>query len=102
MLNDDYLSLEEIGLFLGTTSHRIGRLLKALGYRTLDGKPSNKAIRVGLAQKRYGHYTTDRYVWAWHKKKIFPILKTVEMRLLVDCGINPTTWKDSLVFTVGG
>ena len=65
---DDYFTMKEIGSQLGTTSHQVGKSLKALGLRTTDGRPSQKAFQGGYCAQRW---TQDglNYLWAWHGEK---------------------------------
>jgi hypothetical protein len=70
----DYMTMKEIGALFGTTSHKIGRELKALGWRTSEGKPSYAAFQAGLCEQRW---TQDwmNYCWAWDCEKTVRLLE---------------------------
>ena len=46
----DYLTQTQLGQLFGATSHEVGRWLKELGFKRLDGRPSEEAIRSGMAK----------------------------------------------------
>jgi hypothetical protein len=82
MITDEFYSMEELATFFGSTSHKIGRLLKTLGYRASDGTPTPKAKDAGLVKRRYGKYSPDKYIWAWHPKNTAAILQQAGLTLL--------------------
>lgn len=69
----EFSTMKEIGGRFGVTSHQIGRLLKELGLRTHDGRPSEKAFEFGLVEKRWTN-SMEHYLWAWRAEEIVLIL----------------------------
>lgn len=70
----EYWTMKQIGEVFGVSSHVVGRKLKALGYRTLDGKPSAAAFGASLVQQKF---TDDyaNYLWAWDKDRTVRLLE---------------------------
>ena len=66
MLNN-YITMTQIGVFFGKTSHQVGHKLKELGLRTQDGKPSKKAHSDGFVARQFAKDKPEVYVWAWHQ-----------------------------------
>jgi len=69
----NFLSMKEIGKEIGWTSHQVGRLLKKLGLRTPEGKPSREAFAAGMCAQRW---TPDgeHYLWAWDGERALRLL----------------------------
>ena len=82
MLVSEYWTQREIAKLFGSTSHKIGRVLKQLGLRLENGKPSSRAHQLGLVRKRpvYGKEYFD--VWTWHLGKTLPHLEPAGLRQL--------------------
>lgn len=74
----EYWTMKQIGEVFGVSSHVIGRKLKALGYRTLDGKPSAAAFGAGLVKQKF---TDDyaNYLWAWNRERTVRLLEAAGM-----------------------
>ena len=68
----DYVTLRELGQFFGTTSHVVGRMLKEIGLRTKEGKPTRAAFTGGFCDQRWYE---DKYLWAWAKEKTQRVLE---------------------------
>lgn len=63
---NEFSTMREIGeAFFGVSSHVIGKRLKALGFRTANGKPSSQAFACGMVQRRFAD-NGEHYCWAWH------------------------------------
>ena len=61
----DFLSLTELGQLYGVSSHKVGRWLKNLGWRTEDGRPSSEAFQQNLVGQRESRQPgTFFYVWS--------------------------------------
>lgn len=78
----NYASMKEIGMLFGRTSHQVGRVLKMLGWRTADGKPSQVAFGRGLVKQRFAEFREDRYLWVWDLKRTISALEALGWRLL--------------------
>ena len=78
-MKSDYSTMKEIGEEFGVTSHKIGKVLKDLGYRTDKGRPSDKAFEECLVNQRW---TDDsfNYLWAWDREKTIGILEKAGLR----------------------
>ena len=76
---NDYATMKEIGAVFAISSHGVGKKLKELGLRTLDGKPSSEAYRQGLVQQRWTH-DHAHYCWAWHWEKTVALLREAGCR----------------------
>lgn len=63
----------------GMTSHKIGKALEEMGFRTEDHRPSCKAFSLGLVERRF---TEDHqhYLWAWHHEKTVALLEQAGLR----------------------
>ena len=68
----DYWTMKEIGVLFGVTSHVIGKTLKRLSLRTIEGKPSQLAFDLGLVEQRW---SLDAYTWVWNLEKTVPFLE---------------------------
>lgn len=73
-MKDDYWTMREIGRLFDLSSHKIGKKLKQLGYRTPDGKPSHKAFDEALVKQRWAD-DQPVYLWAWHRDKTVAVLE---------------------------
>ena len=58
--------MRDIGKAIGWTSHEVGKLLKRLGLRTSEGKPSREAFEKGLVAQKFDNY--GHYLWAWNRE----------------------------------
>lgn len=74
-INDGFGTMKELGQQLGLTSHQVGKLLKQLGYRTPDGKPSAIAFALKMVQQRFAYGSNEHYCWAWSFVHILPLLR---------------------------
>lgn len=72
-----YLLMSELGNSCGLSSHKVGRILKELGYRTEAGKPSKRAFDEKLVAPRFADDRPDVYSWAWRADKVLGILKAM-------------------------
>ncbi len=53
----EWVSLTQLGRIYGISAVHTGKLLCASGLRSIDGEPSPKALRAGLAQRQHpGHH----------------------------------------------
>lgn len=57
-----YKTMKEIGAEIGMTSHKVGKRLKELGFRTGDGKPSKLAFASNMVEQKW---TEDRQNYLW-------------------------------------
>jgi len=78
----NFCSMEEIGMLFDRTSHKVGRMLKILGLRTPDGKPSQKAFQGGFVKKRIAEYREGKYHWVRHLEKTVAMLEAAGWRRL--------------------
>src|SRR5262245_32635357 len=72
-MNEQYLSLTELGRLYGVSSHVVGRWLKGLGRRTEDGRPSRDAFAQGYVTQRASRHPGTSF-WTWHADKTTDIL----------------------------
>jgi len=84
MMSDQYWTMREIGALFGITSHKVGKTLKELGYRTPDGRPSQRAFDEGYVQQRWGFERQEIYNWAWHKDKVTALLEQAGLERVKD------------------
>lgn len=77
----DYDTMENIATFFGSTSHKVGRILKRLGWRLDNGEPSPQAHRLGLVRQRPVYGREYYPVWLWHVEKTIPILQEAGLTL---------------------
>ncbi len=82
LLASEYWTMRELAKLFGSTSHKIGRVLKQLGLRLENGAPSSQALHQGLVKRRpvYGREFHD--VWTWHVGRTLPYLEAAGLRLL--------------------
>jgi hypothetical protein len=80
ILNDEYVSLTDLGVLFGTTSQRIGRALESIGlYEPSEGSPTDLAYE----QKLLGHrryealYGETKYpsLTLWHRERTVKLLE---------------------------
>jgi hypothetical protein len=69
-----YVNLTELGRVFGMTSHGIGKLLKIIGLRESNGKPSSKAFHEGYCEQAPTNRGTG-YYYVWHREKIIHALE---------------------------
>ena len=82
MSDPAYMTMREIArYFESTTSHKIGRILKALGLRTHDGMPSRRAHELGLVSKRPVYWNERYEVTTWHGEKTMRLLEKAGLKL---------------------
>jgi len=72
-MSEAFKSMKEIGATINLSSHKVGKLLKELGYRTQEGKPSQKAFEEGLCQPRWSQ-SGEKYLWVWRENKVIDLL----------------------------
>jgi hypothetical protein len=63
------------GLFHGCTSHKLGRELRAAGYRDDRGDPNRKAIGAGLAIIKRDPENLQWKENLWHVQKVSELLE---------------------------
>jgi hypothetical protein len=73
-MNDDYLSLTELGRLYNVSSHRVGKWLVSLGLRTREKKPSESAFSGGFVSQR-DSTQPGTYYWVWHAEWTMRLLK---------------------------
>ncbi len=80
-MNNEFCTMKEIGQAFGVTSHAIGKRLKEIGLRTMDGKPSREAFDEGYCEP---HWTHDgkHYCWAWDKSKTMALLEASGLSMI--------------------
>lgn len=69
-----YVNLTDLGKLFGMTSHGIGKVLKKIGLRDSNGKPSSKAFHQGYCDQA----PTNRgsgYYYVWHREKTIQALE---------------------------
>jgi hypothetical protein len=72
--DDAYRTMRAIGDPYGVTSHALGQMLKAEGYRSRDGSPTYEAQEKGLVEQYSLGY--GRYAWKWHTPFVTNLLTT--------------------------
>ena len=72
-MSEAFKSMKEIGATINLSSHQVGKRLKKLGYRTQEGKPSQKAFEEGLCQPRWSQ-SGEKYLWVWRENKVIDLL----------------------------
>lgn len=84
-MTTNHSTMKEIGQEFGTTSHKIGKVLKELGYRNEKGRPSEKAFEQNLVAQRW---MGINYLWAWDRDKTIGILEKYGLER-VDNDVQP-------------
>jgi hypothetical protein len=84
-MNDEFLSLTELGRLYGVSSHIMGRWLVALGLRTGDKKPSTAAFQGGYVTQR-ASTRPGTYFWVWHAQRTMRMLGEAGYRKRGDAG----------------
>jgi hypothetical protein len=67
-MNDEFLSMTELGKLYGVSSHKMGKWLVALGLRDNNKKPSRSAFENAFVQQR-DSTQPGTYFWVWNKGK---------------------------------
>jgi len=84
-MTTEFCTMREIAaLYQGCTSHKVGKELKELGYRTKDGKPSQKAFDEKMVAKRHDADRPEFYIWAWDCAKVCELLETFGWKRVVN------------------
>ena len=78
-MKSKYATMKEIGEEFSTTSHKVGKKLKELGYRTHKGRPNEKAFEENLVNQRWADDSFN-YLWAWDKDKTIAILENAGLK----------------------
>ncbi len=73
-MTNEFVSMTEIGKILAFTSHEIGRMLRELGLRTQDGKPSDWAFGLEMVRLATSGKNPNVTFYEWHKEKTLKIL----------------------------
>jgi hypothetical protein len=73
-MSDTYCTMRQLGAAFGVSSHFIGRVLKQLGLRTPDGKPSCRAQDNGLVKVVQGPQSWIP-LWLWHRELTTALLE---------------------------
>ncbi len=75
-MNDfTYLNQTALGEIFGVSSHKVGKWLKELGYRTEDGKPSAKAFAYGYVRQEPTGRAPGTYYYVWNADKTITVLE---------------------------
>jgi hypothetical protein len=74
-----FWTMKDIGRLVGLTSHQIGKVLKRLGLRTSEGRPTQMAYSNLLVAQKFDGY--GHYLWAWDRDEV--------LRLLAATGVKP-------------
>lgn len=73
---EEFMIMKKIGVMSGTTSHRVGKVLKDWGYRSHNGAPTKMALSKGMVEE---HHPIEDKPWisqyTWHVKKTCQVLK---------------------------
>ena len=78
MSEHEYESMRDLGKRYGISSHKIGKLLVALGLRTVAGRPSARAFELGLVKTAStGRGDENGYFYVWHVAKTTKLLDTI-------------------------
>lgn len=99
----DYVSLTELGILFGRTSHRVGRWLEALGLWVQCGDPTQKAREAGLINRREYLTGCEYPLNTWHRERTVAVLEASGHRLkkAVQVGANQVVSR-YIVTTVKG
>jgi len=91
----DYMSMTEIGVQLGITSHQVGKRLKELGLRSPAGKPTRRSFELELCSRRFS-YDGDKYYYVWSAQYVIPLLaEDADKRQGSKVGANQTSGQQS-------
>ena len=82
-MKHEYSTMKQIGGIYGITSHKVGRKLKELGYRTEKGSPSKMAFDDGLVKQRWAQ-DSFVYQWVWHTEKVADVLDEAGLERIKD------------------
>ena len=72
-MSDEFLSMTELGKFYGVSSHKMGKWLVDLGFRTKYMKPSKAAFEGGLVNQVLSSQPGTFY-YQWHAEKTMQAL----------------------------
>jgi hypothetical protein len=67
-MNDEFLSMTELGKLYGVSSHKMGKWLVDVGLRDKNKKPSRAAFEHGFVEQK-GSTQPGTYFWVWHAEK---------------------------------
>ena len=71
----EFMSMQELGILLGSNQKRIGLALANLGLWIIDKEPTAKAIDGGYVSLRY-YPGFDKYpLTVWHREKTIAVLQ---------------------------
>ncbi len=74
-MENEYVCMRDIGRFYAVSSHKVGRELKELGYRSNDGKPTRRAIVEKIVREIPVKDMPERKQWVWHKARVMELLE---------------------------
>lgn len=75
MNENEYTNMKEIArLFVGATSHKIGRELRDCGFRDQNGRATQKALGSGMAMLRRDPEHPAWVSVAWNRAKVCELL----------------------------
>ena len=69
-----FMSMTEIGIMFGVSSHVIGRWLYEIGWRTVEGRPCPEAFNRDLIKPTHNG-RNGGYYYIWHVTKTIEALK---------------------------
>lgn len=72
-MNNDYLTLTQLGRIYGVSRNVVGKWLKALSLRTQSGDPSQTAHDDGFV-KKVDSTNPGTFFYVWHKQKTTELL----------------------------
>lgn len=86
-MSDDgkHLTLTQLGVVFGVTSHKVGNWLVKVGLRTDDKHPSPKAFTEGFVSRCQ---SGAGYFYIWHKAKTIALLES-EGHRRIDMLVGP-------------
>ena len=73
MSNNIYVSISELATYFGLGRGTMGKLLKRLGLRTAEGRPSGAAFEGEFVQAAPSGWN-DGYFYKWHMEKTLAAL----------------------------
>lgn len=68
-----FVTMRQLGTWLGVSSHVVGRKLKEVGLRNSEGRPTEKAKADGFTKSVFVEETFPLIVW--NEEKILAILR---------------------------